>query len=213
MLKSELLFRDEGIGDLVLINGVTIRVEWQIDRLRDGSLGDGCLHGDEHDLATAAATGSAKLLLTETTAAVIAIQRQDRGEAWFTTLSTASLVPTFRALTIASSDLTAERQIAIEFLGADGQRLLVTAPPEVIQENLPVLMDTVLSLSTGSMTASLTRFPKSWGTVAAETTEPLVLLRFNNDPLLAFDPEVARQIAASLIERAKEVETRSPTSH
>ena len=61
---AEVLTRRNGTGYLVLKSGSRKQVQWEVDYLRDGSLGDGCIRGDEAHLAAAAKDGCATVCLT-----------------------------------------------------------------------------------------------------------------------------------------------------
>jgi hypothetical protein len=86
MSNLEVLHRQKGIGYLVLKSGFCTRVEWEIDLLRDGGVGQGCVRGDKHHLAAAAEDKCANLRLTSDKTAAIAIDCYSDSEALFTPL-------------------------------------------------------------------------------------------------------------------------------
>lgn len=101
MDKAEVLTQRNGTGHLTLKSGSHKQVQWQVDYLRDGSLGEGCIRGDEAHLAAAAKDGCATVSLTPNITAAIAIENQDHGEASFSPLLVSKNV--FEAQTISRS--------------------------------------------------------------------------------------------------------------
>ena len=213
MKKLEVSNRQKGTGDLVLKSGTSQQVKWEIDLLSDGSLGDGSIRGDEKHLAAAAEHGCAKLRLEPNLIVAIAIDNRTDSEASFTTLLTSSVPSVFRAQTIVgSSTILDGSQFSIEFFGADGEHLLVTVPTIIMRDYLPVLEKAVPPSSSASTRTSFFQLVKTWR-VGKSETRPVVCLIFNDDQPLGLSPEDARQLAAKLIDRAKDVEIRLQTAH
>jgi hypothetical protein len=212
MSKSEVLHRQKGIGYLVLKSGTRKQVEWEIDQLSDGSLGNGCIRGDEEHLAAAAEDGCAKLGLASSMTAAIAVNRYEDGEALFTTLLISSAPAVFYAQTIAgSSTILDGSQFSTEFSGANGEQLRVIVPTIVMRDYQAVLQKVVPPSSSTSARTSYFQHIKTWST-ATTTIHSFVCLIFNDDLPLALSPGGARELAAELIERAEYVETRSQTA-
>jgi hypothetical protein len=207
---AEVLTRRNGTGCLVLKSGSGKQVQWEVDYLRDGSLGDGCIRGDEAHLAAAANDGCATVCLTSKITAAIAIENQEHGEASFSPLLVSMNV--FRAQTINDSKSISDgNQIAIEFSDADSRRFLMIVPTIVLRDYLPVLEETVRPAEPASATTGFFRFPQTWKT-GTSRSYPFVLLGLNDEEPFGLSPEEARELAAELIEGAKEVDSRSQTA-
>jgi len=171
MVACEVLSRQNGIGYLVLKDGSSKRVVWEVELLRDGSIGNGCIRGDKKHLEAAADDGCAILRLSAEMSAAIAIDHYEHGEASFTTLLVSSTPSVFRAETIRSSGTILDGdQFSIEFVGADGESLLVIAPTVIIRDYLPILEKEVPARSPGSASTSYFRRPETWGTAPPPTT-------------------------------------------
>lgn len=213
MATSEVLSRQNGIGYLVLKNGTCKQVGWEVDLLRDGSIGDGCIRGDEEHLAAAAKDGCAKLHLAAAETAAIAINGHKHSEASFTTLLISSTPAVFYAqIIVGSSPILDGSQFSIEFSRTNGESLLVIVPTVIMRDYLPILQKVVPPRSPESASTSFMRLPETWVTGTA-ASNPLVCVKFNDEPPWALHPEQARQLAAELIERAEHVEARSQTAH
>jgi hypothetical protein len=212
MEKSEVSNRQKGIGHLVLKSGTCQQVEWEIELPCDGSLGNGTVRGDENHLAAAAEDGCAKLRLGPGHIAAIAINSQTGAEASFSILLYSSMPYLFKAQTIVgASTILDGDQFSIEFCAADGEQLLVIVPTLIMRDYLPVLEKAVPPASAPAKT-SFFRLVQRWST-AIPASYPLVCLKFNDDEPVALHPDEARQLAAELIDLAKEAETRSHTAH
>ena len=200
------------LAHLVLKSGTCQQVEWEIELLCDGSLGNGTVRGDENHLAAAAEDGCAKLRLGPGHIAAIAINSQTGAEASFSILLYSSMPYLFKAQTIVgASTILDGDQFSIEFCAADGEQLLVIVPTLITRDYLPVLEKAVPPASAPAKT-SFFRLVQRWST-AIPASSPLVCLKFNDDEPLALQLDDARQLAAELIDLAQEVETRSHTAH
>jgi hypothetical protein len=205
MDQTELSKRQKGIGHLVLKSGTCQLVEWEIE-LCDGSLGNGSVRGDETHLAAAAKDGCAKLQLAAEHTAAIAINNQSGAEASFSILLHSSMPHLFKAQTIVgSSTILDGDQFSIKFCAADGEQLLVILPTIIMRDYLPVLEKAVPPAAAPTKT-SFFRLTKTWATVKP-ASYALVCLKFDDDEPLALHPDDARQLAAELIELAKEAQT------
>jgi hypothetical protein len=203
--------QQKGIGHLLLKSGTSQPVEWEIE-LCDGFLGNGSVRGDETHLAAAAKDGCAKLQLAAEHTAAIAINNQTGAEASFSILLHSSTPHLFQAQTIVgSSTILDGDQFSIEFCTADGEQLLVIVPTIIMRDFLPVLGKAVPPVSAPTKT-SFFRIAKTWVT-GKPASYPLVCLKFDDDEPLALHHGDARELAAELIDLAKEVETRSQTGH
>ena len=210
MNKAEIQTRRNGTGYLVLKNGSRQQVQWQVDYLCDGSLGDGWIRGDEAHLAAAAKDGCATVCLTSKITAAIVIENQEHGEASFSPLLVSMNV--FRAQTINGSKSTSDgNQFVIEFSDADGKRFLMMVPTIVLYDYLPVLEEAVRPAEPASATTGFFRFLQTWKT-GTSRSYPFVLLGLNDEEPFGLSPEEARELAAELIEGAKEVDSRSQTA-
>ena len=206
---AEALTRQNGTGYLVLKSGTGKQVQWEVDYLRDGSLGDGCIRGDEAHLAAAAKDGCATVCLTPKITAAIAIENQEHGEASFSPLLVSMNV--FQAQTINGSKSTSDgNQFVIEFSDADGRRFLMIVPTIVLRDYLPVLEEAVRP---GESTAATTGFFQLLQTWKAGTSRsyPFVLLGLNDETPFGLSPEEARELAGELIEGANKVDSRAQT--
>ena len=213
MLKSEVVPRQNGIGYLVLKDGIFRQVQWEIELLDDGSLGDGCIRGDEQHLAAAAAAGCAKLLLSINVTAAIAISSHNDRGASFTTVLISSKRSVFQAQTIVGSSPTSDSyQFSIEFSAADGERLIIIVPTIIMRDYLPVLKKTLPPASPQSAPTTFFRVPETWK-AATTATYPFVCLTFDDDEPLALTLTGARELAAELTELATKIEKRSQTAH
>jgi hypothetical protein len=213
MKKSEVSNRQKGIGYLILKSGAERQVEWEIDLLCDGSLGDGAVLGDEHHLAAAAKDGFAKLRLTSSHTLAVAIDNHTDREASFTTLLTSSTPPVFLAQTIVASVAIRDgSRFSIEFVGLDSERLLVVVPTTIMRDYLPVLEKAVPPSSSAPTMTSFFQAVTTW-TAGKAMSLPFVLLKVDDDVPLGLSPQDARELAAELIDHAKEIETRLHTAH
>lgn len=96
-------FPQNGAGHLVLKNGSSKPVKWEIEVLGDRSIANGCIRGDAEHLRAAAADGCAVLRLTADTSAAVTIDDHHGRAASFTALLTSSQRAAFRAQTIVGS--------------------------------------------------------------------------------------------------------------
>jgi hypothetical protein len=207
---AEVLTRQNGTGYLVLKSGFGKQVQWEVDYLRDGSLGDGCIRGDEAHLAAAAKDGCATVCLTSKITAAIAIENQEHGEASFSPLLVSMNV--FQAQTINGSTSTSGgNQFLIEFSDADGKRFVIIVPTIVMRDYLPILDEAVRPGASGSAKTGFFRLPRTWET-GTSRSYPFVLLGLNDEEPFGLSPEEARELAGELIEGAKEVDSRSQTA-
>ena len=210
MDKAEVLTQRSGNGYLVLKSGSGKQVQWQVDYLRDGSLGDGYIRGDEAHLAAAAKDGCATIRLTSKITAAIAIENQEHGEASFSPLLVSMNV--FQAQTINGSKSTsAGHQFVIEFSDADGKRLMIIIPTIVMRDYLPILEKAVRPGESASAKTGFFRLTRTWKT-GTSRSYPFVLLGLNDEEPFGLSPEEARELAGELIEGAKEVDSRSQTA-
>jgi hypothetical protein len=210
MDKSRVLTRQNGIGYLILKSGIAKQVQWEVDYLRDGSLGDGCVGGDEAHLAAAAKDGCATVRLTSKITAAIAIENQERGEASFSPLLVSMSV--FQAQTINGSKLISNcNQFAIEFSDVDGKPFVIIVPTIVMRDYLPILEKAVRPGASASAKTGFFCLPRTW---KAGTTRsyPFVLLSLNDEQPFGLSPEDARELAEQLIEGAEEIDSRSQTA-
>jgi hypothetical protein len=184
-------------------------VQWEVDYLRDGSLGDGCIRGDEAHLAAAANDGYATVRFTSKITAAIAIENQEHGEASFSPLLVSRNV--FQAQTINSSKSISDgNRFMIEFSDANGKQFLMIVPTIVLRDYLPVLEEAVHPGESASATTGFFRLPRTWKT-GTSRSYPFVLLGLNDEEPFGLSPEEARELAGELIEGAKEVDSRSET--
>ena len=209
MGTTEVLTRREGTGCLILKNGSGKRVRWQVDYLRNGSLGDGCIRGDEAHLAAAAKDGCATVRLTPNITAAIAIENQERDEASFSPLLVSMNV--FQAQTInGSKAISNGNQFMIEFSDADGKRFLMIVPTIILRDYLPVLEEAVGPGESASATTGFFRLHQPW-TISTSRSYSLVVLSLSDAVPFGLSPEEARELAGKLIEGATEVDSRSQT--
>jgi hypothetical protein len=210
MEKAEILTRRNGSGYLVLKSGAGQLIQWEVDYLRDGSLGDGCIRGDEAHLAAAAKDGCATVCLTSKITAAIAIENQEHGEASFSPLLVSMDV--FQAQTInGSKSISGGNKFVIEFSDADDRRFVIIVPMIVMRDYLPILEKAVRPGQSSSATTGFFRLPRIWKT-GTSRSYPFVLLSLNDEELFGLSPEEARELAGELIEGAKEVDSRSQTA-
>jgi hypothetical protein len=206
---AEVLTRQNGTGYLVLKSGTGKQVQWEVDYLRDGSLGDGYIRGDEAHLAAAAKDGCATVCLTSKITAAIAIENQEHGEASFSPLLVSMNV--FQAQTINGSKSTSTgNQFVIEFSDADGKRFLMIVPTIVLRDYLPVLEEAVRPGESANATTGFFRLLQTWK-AGTSRSYPFVLLGLNDEAPFGLSPEEARELAGELIEGANEVDSRSQT--
>jgi hypothetical protein len=193
---AEVLTRRNGTGYLVLKSGSGKQIQWEVDYLRDGSLGDGCIRGDEAYLAAAAKDGCATVCLTSTITVAIAIENQKHGEASFSSLLVSMNV--FQAQTInGSKSMSNGNQFVIEFSDADGKRFVIIVPTIVMRDYLPILEKALRPDASASEKSGFFRVSPTWK-AGTSRSYPFVLLD--------------RELAGELIEGAKEVDTRSQTT-
>jgi hypothetical protein len=210
MDKAEIETRRNGTGYLVLKNGSGKQVQWEVDYLRDGSLGEGCIRGDEAHLAAAAKDGCATLRLASKITAAIAIENKDHGVASFSPLLVSMNV--FQAQTIdVSKSLSDGNQFVIGFSDAKGKRFLVIVPTIVLRDYLPVLEKTMRPSKPASATSGFFQLTRMWK-AGTSRSYPFVLLGLNDEQPFGLGPEEARELARGLIEGAKEVDNRSQTA-
>ena len=210
MDEAETETRRNGTGYLILKNGSGKQVQWEVDYLSDGSLGEGCIRGDEAHLAAAAKDGCATLHLTSKVTAAIAIENQDHGEASFSPLLVSMNV--FQAQTInGSKSISDGNQFVIEFSDADGRRFVMIVPTIVLRDYLPILEKAVRPGESASAKTGFFRLPRTWRT-GTSWSYPFVLLGLNDEEPFGLNPEEARELARGLIEGAKEVDSRSQTA-
>ena len=210
MDKAEIQTLRNGTGYLILRSGASKQVQWQVDYLRDGSLGDGYIRGDEAHLTAAAKDGSTDNNLTSNITAAISIENQEHGEASFSPLLVSMGV--FQAQMINGSKSTSDgNKFVIEFSDANGKRFLMIVPTTVLRDYLPVLEEAVRHAEPASATTGFFRFPQTWKT-GTSRSYPFVLLGLNDEEPFGLSPEEARELAGELIEGAKEVEDRSQTA-
>ena len=182
MEKAEILTRRNGSGYLVLKSGAGKQVQWEVDYLRDGSLGDGCIRGDEAHLAAAAKDGCATVCLTSKITAAIAIENQEHGEAPFSPLLVSSDV--FQAQTInGSKSISGGNQFLIEFSDANDRRFVIIVPMIVMRDYLPILEKAVRPGQSASARTGFFRLPRTWKT-GTSRSYPFVLLGLNDEELL-----------------------------
>ena len=171
IVTCEVLSRQNGIGYLVLKDGSSKLVEWEVELLRDGSIGNGCIRGDKKHSEAAADDGCAILRLSAKISAAIAIDNYEHGEASFTTLLVSSTPSVFRAQTIrGSSTILDGDQFSIEFVGADGESLLVIAPTVIVRDYLPVLQSAIPPRSATSASTAFFGLAETWGTGTCHST-------------------------------------------
>jgi hypothetical protein len=195
---------------LVLKSGSGKPVQWEVDYLRDGSLGDGRIRGDEAHLAAAAKDGCATVCLTSKITAAIAIENQEHGEASFSPLLVSMNV--FQAQMInGSSSTSGGNQFLIEFADADGRRFVIIVPTIVMRDYLPILEKAVRPGASASAKTGFFRLPRTWRT-GTSRSYPFVLLGLNDEETFGLSPDEARELAGELIEGAKEVDSRSQTA-
>ena len=207
---AEVLTRQNGTGYLVLKSGSGKQVQWEVDFLRDGSLGDGSIRGDEAHLAAAAKDGCATVCLTSKITAAIAIENQEHGEASFSPLLVSMNV--FHAQTInGSKSISDGNQFLIEFSDADGKRFVMIVPTIVMRDYLPILEKAVRPGKSASAKTGFFRLPRTWQT-GTSRSYPFVLLGLNDEEPFGLSPEEARELAGELIEGAKAVDSRSQTA-
>ena len=210
MDKAQIQTRRNGIGHLFLKSGFGKPVQWQVDCLRDGSLGDGLIRGDEAHLAAAAKDGCATICLTSKITAAIVIENQEHGEASFSPLLVSMNV--FQAQTITGSSLISDgNQLVIDFYDADGKPFMMTMPTIVMRDYLPILEKAVRPDKSASPKTGFFRIPQTWK-AGTSRTYPFVLLGLNDEEPFGLSPEEARELAGQLIEEAKEVDSRSQTA-
>lgn len=155
MAKFEAFQRQTGIGYLVLKSGTCEQVEWEIDLLSNGSVGDGRIRGDKKHLAAAAKDGCANLRLSPAKTAAIAIDRCKDGEASFEPLVISSAPPVFHAQTVVGSSAILDgSQFSIAFSSTEGEELLVIVPTIIMRDWLQVLQKVVPPSSSASATTS-----------------------------------------------------------
>ena len=213
MSKLEVVSQQQGTGYLILKRGICKQVVWEIEILRDGSIGGGCVRGDKKHLKAAAKDQCANLRVTSEITAAIAINSYRDGEAFFTPLLISRSQQAFSAQTIVGSGPILDGSIySIEFSGADGEAFIVTMPTIIIRDYLPMFQRLVPPASPTSPPTSYVRIPKTYKTATAAST-PFVCVIFDDDPPLGLSPEHARQLAGELFERAEDVDARSITAH
>jgi hypothetical protein len=204
----EILFRQEGIGYLILKSRTRVCVGWEVDILSDGSLANGVVRGDEADLEVAAQDGCAILELSAATTAAINIDSHAEGIGCFTTLMVSSVTSTFEAQTIVGSEpISNGDRFVLAFASAGGERFEVTVPTIVMRDYVPILQKTLSKGSNQQQHSSFVRIPTTWRT-ATTASYPLVCVVFDEDEPVALSPEDARDLAAELLEHAKRVEAR-----
>jgi hypothetical protein len=213
MSNLEVVSQQRGAGYLVLKRGISKQVVWEMEILRDGSIGGGYVRGDKKHLKAAAKDQCANLRLTSEITAAIAINSYRDGEAFFTTLLISQTPRAFPAQTIVrSGPILDGSTYSIEFSNADGESHIVTMPTIIIRDHLPMLQKLVPPASPASPATWYVRIPKTYKTATAVST-PFVCVIFDDDPPLGLSPERARQLAGELFERAEDVDTRSITAH
>jgi hypothetical protein len=211
MEKSDVITRQKGTGYLILKSGIVKQVGWEIDLLRDGSIVNGIIRGDEQHLAAASDDGCANLRLSVNTSAAIAIDGFENEEASFTTLLVSSAL--FRAQTITGSGPILDgNEYSIEFSGADGEHHLVIVPTTIMRDYLPILEKLVPPSSTDSPSTAFFRIAKTWEAGTAREYS-FVVLKFDDEPPVALTPEESRELAKQLIEGAETIDTRLRVAH
>jgi len=90
--------------------------------------------------------------------------------------------------------------------------LVVIVPTVLIRDYLPILQKVIPPSSPEAPATGFYRRVEKWETKTT-TIHHFVPLRFNGDIPLALSLEDARQLAADLVERAKEVEAMLQTAH
>ena len=209
MDKAEIETRQNGTGYLVLKNGSGKQVQWEVDFLRDGSLGEGCIRGDEAHLAAAAKTHAppsssrpkSRRLLRSTTKTMV---KRRFHRSWF-------LSNVFQAQTInGSKSFSDGNQFVIEFSDANGKQFVIIVPTIVLRDYLPVFEKTMRPFSPRPQRQGSFNLPERGRRTIR--SYPFVLLGLNDEQPFALGPEEARELARRLIEGAKEVDNRSQTA-
>jgi hypothetical protein len=209
MVKTKRNNRPNGVGYLLLKNGSCEVVEWEINFLPNGVIGNGCIRGDEEHLEAAFEDGCAVLYPEQGSVAAITIDRRKRNKAYFKTLLTSCTPPVFHAKTIVmSGPILDGNTFSIVFSDSANAQLRVNLPIKVISNYIPKLQKLFVPMPT-SPTTSFVRIIDAWKTETMES-DAFVCVALDNDEAVGLSPASARQLAAELIERAKEVESRSP---
>ncbi len=212
---SKVVNTQVGCGYLELKNGKSGRVSWEINQLDTGEIASGYVTGDKRLIRAAARDKWAKLSVTPKVSVAVAIKRCHAGKASFTGLLTSWDVPhptQFEAQMILGLEPAADgTQVVIQFADHDGRRQAVVIPVEIIRDTVPHL-EKIVASDPGAWQAVLCRVVNQWRTASAER-EPLIYVQLNNDAPRALAPKVARDLAAELVERANEVESRPISVH
>ncbi len=199
--------RQRGSGWLVLKTGTRGQVGWEMDFPPGGTPREGAVRGDAAFLAQAAQDRCATLEISPAVSAAIAFNGSASNELSFEILLISDKQSIFCARTVTGSHIHQDRFV-IEFASMTGDSLLVTVPPIIMHDYLPILREQLLSPSKES---SRTSFFKIVGEAKIATTAsyPYLCVVFDCDEPRALTTAVARLLAEDLVTAAEKVDSRT----
>jgi hypothetical protein len=95
-------------------------------------------------------------------------------------------------------------RVELSFFDARGEQQIVSLPVGVACDLVPVLNSLVDDVSRSGNGRRFTKMPRQWAVGTAQH-ERLVLLKFDDDPPYALDPEVAETLWREVREEARSV--------
>ena len=216
MKKIEVVHTQTGSGILELKGGKSGRVMWTLEFLDNGEVGRGQIKGSQKLIRLAVRDKLAKMIISPDFLVAVAVGSCRAGKALIRGLLTSRrnhTHPCFEAESLAEIHLAPDGdRVFFEFFAASGEQQVVIVPLIAIRSALPLLQKVAASPEPHSSTSPHCRFPKRWST-GSSLVPPIVALRCDDDPPLAFSTETARRLATELIERSMEIERRLGTRH
>jgi hypothetical protein len=207
MTDLEKPLRQRGSGYLVLKSGARSQIEWEIDFPPDSTPRKGVVRGDAALLARAAEDGCATLEISAVLSAAIAFNGGTSDELSFEILLVSVEQPIFRAQTITGSHIH-EGSFVIEFASMTGDWLLVTVPPIIMRDYLPILREQLSPPSKASPKTSYFKIVRA-SKIVAPANYPYVCVVFDGDKPRAVTTTVARLLAKDLVKVADKVDSRA----
>jgi hypothetical protein len=165
------------------------------------------VRGDAAHLVKAAREGCATLEFSVGFSAAIAFDRSASNELSFEILLVSVEQPIFCAQTITGSHIH-EGRFVIEFATVTGEPLLVTVPPIIMRDYLPILREQLPPPSKASSKTSFFKVVRE-SKITALASYPYVCVVFDRDEPRALTTTVAHLLAKDLVTVAEEVESRT----
>jgi hypothetical protein len=198
-----------GIGELVLKNGASDEVRWEVN-LKDSVI-KGVLQGQTKHLKAAAKDGCAILHRGKSGTAAIAIDRYANRKAFFTTLLIST--PIFFAQSILFSGLLSDgTKYGLEFSSGKGDTLQVIMPSATMWDVIPQAYEDLRRIFVSQLASSTYRVIQNvrWGFAPGED---FVSLAFDNNLPILLPLDKAGELGNRLSELVGELKAGSAMSH